>query len=249
MASFIILVILATLWNEYANQLPPAKLYRIGRDAKWYGLNLMGKDRNMTAFSDELLIKIAEQQRINIQIFGDNPTNLKSKLENNLLDGVLSPIKPDFNNKGILIFSNPYFLLGPVLTLPIHSNLQSSTQKIIGAHTEAVTALELEKNSSIQIQLYTDILQALADLNNNHIDAILFPALPTYIYTETFYPGRFRVATPPLTNEGLRLMSLETEEGNRLIHQFDEGLKTLKDNGTYQELLDKWSLVNTEQVE
>ena len=82
---------------------------------------------------------------------------------------------------------------------------------------------------------------------------MILPALVAYTYIKTFYANRLKVATGPLTVEGLRLIAIKDENGRILIEYFNEGLKALKENGTYDELINNWGLMNTfklgEQVE
>ena len=53
--------------------------------------------------------------------------------------------------------------------------------------------------------------------------------------------------TPPLTQEGLRLVTLKNEKGQQLIDAYNEGLDRLKEAGTYDKLLEKWGLINPEK--
>ena len=65
--------------------------------------------------------------------------------------------------------------------------------------------------------------------------------LPAYTFTEALYKGKLQVVSDPITDEGLRLIALKGAEDS-LIEKFDQGLKDLKEDGTYGILLKKWNL-------
>ncbi len=242
---------LIVMIQRCSNSTSQAKIYYIGRDIHWRGIDLMGKERNMTAFSDELLVAIAQTENLHIKLMTVSSPELMISLKNESVDAILSPFTPNSQIENLFTSSSSYFPLGPVLIVPIYSDLNKREQfshKIIGVQTNSSAALELKQDSSIQLKLYDNILQALTDLDNNHIDGVIFPILPAYIYTKTFYSGRFRIATAPLTNEGLRVITLKDEKGENFINHFNQGLVTLQENGTYDMLINKWELVNTAQL-
>ena len=55
------------------------------------------------------------------------------------------------------------------------------------------------------------------------------------------YYGKIKIATPPLNNAGLRLVTLQGEHKD-LIDTFNRGLTKLRQNGVYDKLLKKWEL-------
>lgn len=240
---FIILLLVFLKGCSYYSK-PP--LYRIGRNINWPGLNLNGRERNMTAFSDELLLLIAKNEQIDIEVFSGSGPDLLNKLNNNTLDGFLSQQVKDSQTR--YIFSNLYFSLGPVLIVPVRPVVDRK-YKIIGTNPQSANAIDLKDNPTIQIQMYDNILKALGDLNDNQIDGALFPALEAFTYVKTFYPKTLRIGTPPLTREGIRLIALKTPKGEDLVQRFNQGLANLKEDGTYDALIEKWGLVNTEKID
>jgi polar amino acid transport system substrate-binding protein len=153
-----------------------------------------------------------------------------------------------------LLLSEPFLLLGPVLVISTQDSLQElneARRKIIGidATSQSIMTLSLDKDPSIQLRLYDNALQALADLDNHRIDGVVLHSLPAYIYTQTFYSGRLKVATTTLNDEGIRLMTLKNANGQALIQLFNHGLNTLRENGTYDQLLNDWGLVNPYKIE
>ena len=60
-------------------------------------------------------------------------------------------------------------------------------------------------------------------------------------YCRDLYQGELMIVTPPQSDEGLRLVT-KHNAATDLIKGFNKGLQKLKKNGSYEKLLDKWSL-------
>lgn len=223
--------------------------YRIGQDSRWRDLNLMGKERNFSAFSNELLINIAQTEHFHVNLTVN--FNLMTELEQGNLQGILTTTEPNYLNERQLLFSEPYFLTGPVLIIPSVTPVDGwneKRKKIIAIPASSPHLLNMEQDPSIQVKLYHDILLALADLNEKRIDGAVFPVLPASTYITTFYKNELKIATLPLTSEGVRLVALNNPTGESLVKSFNSGLSLLKEKGTYQELLERWGLINTDQI-
>lgn len=226
--------------------------YKVAYDSSWGNTNLMGKERNISAFSQVLLDTIAknEKKRVElIQVTSDN--DMIRGLYDHEYDGLLTTLQPSPINQMSLIFSDLYFKLGSVLIVREGSPVKGwneFTRKIVAVQANSPNILDLEKDPTIQIKLYDNILNALADLDNGSIDGVLFPALPAYVYAHTFYAGKLKIVTEPLTDEGLRLVTLNTPQGKEFVDFFNGGLKNLKEDGSYDQLLNVWGLVDMEKL-
>lgn len=227
------------------------KVYHIGQDDHWYALNLMGKEKNMTAFSNNLLRLIAIEKGFRFSLVSASPSMLESRLNAGDLDGIISPLEPSPYLQDKYIFSTAYFLTGPVLVVSNTSkfdNWNENGYKIIGIADEAATSLELQQEFHILLQLYNNPLKALSDLNAGLIDGVVLPAVPAYIYVNTFYPTQLKVVTTPLNHDGFRLIALNNRQGQALIEDFNAGLKSLKDQERYQALFEQWGFINPEKT-
>lgn len=226
------------------------KVYHIGKDIQWYPLNLMKKEKNMTAFSDDLLLTIGKEEMLTFRLISVNSEHLLSKLDSEELDGIMSPVSPTPQNRESYLFSDTYFHLGTVLVVPFHSVIdtwEEMDSKTIGIQKGALLPLEAKKYPAIQFRPYDTVIQALSEVTSGQIDGALLPALPAYIYVKSFYSDTLKVATVPLTSEGLRLIALNNAEGKYLIDHFNHGLAKVKEDSTYSRLIEQWSLIQTDR--
>lgn len=223
--------------------------YKIYRDPNAAPLLLMGKERNMRAFSDELILAIANKANLKVSINAENYKNLFEGLDAGKYDAIVSLLTPNVINQSRYYFSDPFYLLGPVLIVRQDSKANSLAQmegKIVGISAGSTSAYNVDNYPSILIIPYDNVTMALDDLTNNKIDGLIMEAWPANVYTHGFYGTKLRVASSPLTKEGLRLVTLRKQEYAYLIESFNEGLIDLKKDGEYDKLLEKWSLFNTD---
>lgn len=226
-------------------------LFYIGEDNRWKDAQLYGKEKNISAFSRDILEEIAKEEKIRFKLVHSRSNELEKKLLDGDFQGILSSMNASQIKRRTLDFSAPYYALGPVLVVSESSRIEGwneMARKIVGVYAPSPTVMNLQQDHSIQIRLYDDIKQAFADLNDHKIDGAIFPVLPSLTYVRTFYQGKLKISTPPLDDQGLHMVALKNEEGVRLIQHFNKGLETIKKNGTYDELLKRWSLPNTEKI-
>ena len=227
--------------------------YKIGQDTRWQDILLLGKQRNLVAFNQDLLTVIGKRQNLKIKIYPIYQKDLIKDLEQQQVDGILTTLFPSPNYESRFLFSEPYFLTGPVLIIPESISLDEWNKipkKIIGTYLKVNELKSLSSliGSDAQFKFYTDILAAFKDLAGQKIDGAIFPAIPSYTYVKTFYTNELKIASNPLNLEGIRLVVEKNEKGEMLISDFNEGLKDLKESGDYASMLDRWGLINVELI-
>lgn len=225
----------------------PTKVYRIARDNSWYGMGLMGKERSLMAFVDELLQNIAQDEKVKLEIIEASNRDLFVGLGQGLYDAVISNMLPTPIKREEYDFSEPLFLLGPVLVVPKNSsisNLVEMEHKSIGIQRSASLVFNMERFPNLTVIPYDNLITALENLGAGQLDGVIMDVVPAYIFISSLYKDHLKIATAPLTLDGLRIISLANNKGENVMGWVDHGLKEAKDNGTYDRLLKKWGLFN-----
>lgn len=247
-----LILILVLLFGSYrlyqwSNRTP--EVYKIAMDFTWYPLALYGKEHNKTAFTNDLIARIAKDQSIKIEMVRASYKRLLELLNDQNVDGVLTTLLPDPALELKYEFSDPYYRYGAVLVTAKGSSIRSLAeldQKRLGVKRTSSLLYRLPISCEVAIVPYTDNLMALHALSENKLDAVIVDQLLTYLYFGALYPDQLAVATQPLTNEGLRLMTSKKDKA--LVEKFNAGLKNLKNDGTYDKLLDYWDIYDPEMV-
>lgn len=231
-------------------------VYTIGRDNTWYPFDLQGKNSNLTAFTNELMAAISEETKIKFQWVDTFPSTLVSGLDSQLYDAIISGMTPNAVTEQTYLFSDPIIRFGLILLVKANSHansfedlkgltvgFRSGSSAIYNAVREGgATAYDVVL---IPYASYTKAIEALA---KNQVDSILIEPLTAYAILESIYKDQIKIISKPLTPEGLRLVTLKTEESEALLELFNEALKKLKEDGRFQLMIKKWNLFDPEQL-
>jgi len=212
--------------------------WAIARDPTWYPLDLGQHTANINAFTNALVQAINKNEKVDIQLREENWDDLLLQLRQQQIDGVLTSMTPLPMYQDVYDFSDPFLLLGPVLVVPAHVqvlSLEDLSNKFIGVNQFDDSVLIVQAYPDILIEEYQSIPQALEALAAGHLDALLVPTLDAQALVPHLYPGILKIASPPLNDKGLRLMTIKNSYP-KLIEHFNRGLETTENSGLYHEL-------------
>ncbi len=242
--SYFILILL-TLFGCSSNNSGGRK---VGVDSSWFPLEFGERTNNVTAFSTELLTKIGKVEKIPFVKITVNWDTLMDGLKAGEYEAILTSKAPYIFNEKLFDFSDIYLSLGPVLVVPVGSKIQSLqglNGKEIGVISGSSSASILQGSEGVLIRDYDSIPNALNAVASGVIEGAMIDILSATSYCNDLYQGMLKIATPPLNDEGLRLVTLH-DAAPDLIAGFNKGLQKLKAKGSYEALLSKWSLMETQ---
>jgi polar amino acid transport system substrate-binding protein len=217
---------------------------RVGIDPSWFPLSIAGREHSVAGFSTDLLKEIGKREKISITKVTVNWDDLVEGLQNHKYEAILSSMPPYVFNQKIFDFSELYLATGPVLIVPVGSafdSLKKMKGKEVAVLPDTKGAILLEKYPDILIRTYDSIPKALNDVVSGALDGAIVDILSALAYCKDLYHDQLKIVTPPLTNEGLRMIALYGEESD-LLKNFNRGLEKLKASGEYEKLLVKWNL-------
>lgn len=218
--------------------------YSIGRDPSWYPLHLKQMTVNINGFTNALVQDLAKIEHKNFRLIDISWIQLFDGLEEKNYAGIFSSLEPTVITEDRYSFSDPFLLLGPVLVVPITSKAKSLADlndKVVGAYQFDESVLILQRYPSVLIETYQSPPEALVAVVDGEMEGVLIPNLEARALVAHLYPDQLKIVTPPLSNKGLRLLTLKGQH-QALIKAFNNGLETLRKNGTYQELRDKFGV-------
>lgn len=228
----------------------PKKIYNIAIDKTWYPLQLGIKDRNMTAFAETVLQTIAHNEKLNFRIQAATSKSLFQGVESGRYEGMLSLLTPEQSYAFHFLFSTPLYYLGPVIVINAdahYTSLDDLRGRNVGFMSNIKFQIDFDAYPKAHFIPYNNASQAFANLESKKVDAIIMNTLSAHTYLQSLYVNKFKIATPPLTNEGIRLVLQDDGLQSKLfMKHFNRGLQKMRDSGAYDELLRKWDLVNTE---
>lgn len=216
----------------------------IGVDPSFFPLEIQGKETQVFAFSTELLQMIGEMEKIRFERVTTSWDNLLFGLHEGQYMAALSSLDMYVFNTAKYSFSDIYLPTGPVLIVPVDSSITSFadlSQGTLAVEGEESAKYVLSQDSSILVEVYATLAQALDDVNQGAISAAYIPYIPALAYVNNVYQGRLKIISTPSMEQGLRLIT-NKEAYPQLIKRFNEGLEKLTKTGKLDELKQKWSL-------
>lgn len=220
---------------------------KVGIDASWYPLEFGQRTNSVTAFSTELLSEIGKEEKIPFVRLTVNWDTLLEGLKKGSYEAILTSMPPYIFNEKLFDFSAIYLPLGPVLVVPVNSpikSLQDLNGKEIAVIAGSSSALLLEPSQGVLIRDYLSIPEALNSLAAGSLDGAMVDILSAVAYCNDLYQGKLKIVTPPLNDEGLRLVTIRGAAPD-LVSGFNRGLEALKKSGSYDKLLAKWGLMES----
>ncbi len=218
--------------------------YLIAYDPSWYPINVVSKENNLAAFSEELLREIGKDQGFSYRLVKVASVQLIRGLVNGDVDAVLSVVQPTIVTEGRFHMSDSYFDMGPVLVVPVDSTINGMAQLVghsVGIRRAASKYHPLLSNGLVKISPFATLTEALDALIDGEVAAVLMPGIQAVAFQNGIYRGVIRVASKPLNNEGLRLLSAKSSAID-LIDSFNKGLQKLREDGRYDKLLTRWDV-------
>lgn len=216
----------------------------IARNINWNDFRFSGKERNVQAFAEEVVLAASKEANLRVQFVAANSNTLLEDLKAEKYDAVFTFMTPNSLNEETYSFSDPLYLLGSVLVVRDDSDvhhLNDMEGKIVGIGSESSSIYDVEHYPSIIIVTYENMNAALNDLANNKIDGVIMDNWNANVNTHGFFASRLKIATVPFTRQGMRLITL-INSNEEFIKSFNDGLERIKANGLYTKLIHKWDL-------
>lgn len=218
--------------------------FEIGIDPSFYPAPLGASEDQVFGFSQDLLQAISKLQKVKLNpvILGSGSTFSGLRLKK--YQGLLGSHDCKCKQNEWYSFSHPFLFIGPVLIVPIDSNLSSLSDfnsKIIGTLSNSDAYYLAQRYPKLVISTYSNAAFMLEALEYKDIDGALLEILAARNFVHNLYCRVFKINSEPLTDESLALITLK-DAHPKLIKIFNEGLEECKRKGIYKNLLEKWEL-------
>lgn len=246
LGAILLLALLVGLFRACSSPGHVNHIFTIARDTTWYPLQFYDKETSVTAFTNELLTEIAKREHLGIQLLQTPTSGLLEGLSHDEYDAILTTLPPNFNNRENFEFSDPLFILKAHLIVRINSDIKSLADlkdKIVGIRSGVLAVSDYQKYPGILLTSYDNVLPALLDLDKGKIDGVVMESLPTDVYLTGLFSGKLREIELPVSSVGIRMVvKRPVEHDSHFITHINAGLKSVKADGSYQALLNKWGL-------
>lgn len=220
---------------------------RVAFDPSWYPVEVAGNEARINGFTNDLMIEIAEMGSLNYLLVNGQWDDLLLGLDRKRYDAVLTSLYPYNFYQARYAFSKLFLPTGPVLVMRIDDQFpgwEKMGGKEIAVFSDSDATLIQsypQDGPGIILREYDQVPTAFTHLVEGQLDGVLLGTLLAAPYVNDLYHTNLKVVTPPLTDEGLRLVTRKNAESS-VMKKFDTNLLLLREDGRYDQLLHKWTL-------
>jgi polar amino acid transport system substrate-binding protein len=215
---------------------------RIATDATWPPFESVNEETmEIEGFDIDLMTAIAERADLDIEFVNVAWDPLLAGVAQCQYDAAISSITILPERAEQMLFSDPYFEAGQIVTVRIDNTDIASKDdlvgKVAGAQIGTTGSFEIENIEGATLKTYDDIGLAFQDLMNGQIDAVVAdnPLCLLYVSENS---DKLKIVGEVFTDEfyGIAVCNTNTE----LLVKINSGLAAVKAEGLIEELVDKW---------
>jgi polar amino acid transport system substrate-binding protein len=230
----------ATETTPAATVAAPTKI-RVATDATWAPFEYINEQtKEVEGFDIDVLNAIAEKENLEIEYINVGWDALLAGMAQGTYDVAISSITITEERAKDMLFSDPYFEAGQIITVQKSNTTITGKETLtgqVGAQLGTTGAMEVEKIAGAELKTYDDIGLAFQDLMNGQIDAVVCdnPVALSYMGKN---PDKLKVVGAAFTDEnyGIAVAMGKTD----LLTRINAGIKAIKKEGLIETLSKKW---------
>jgi polar amino acid transport system substrate-binding protein len=221
----------------------PKKL-TVACDATWPPFELVNEQtREVDGYGIDLMKAIAQKAGLDIRFVNVNFDTLIAGIARCQYDMAVSSITITEERKKEILFSDPYFAAGQIVSVQKdNADIKGKDDlagKTAGAQIGTTGAIEIGKMPGVKLKTYDDVGLAFQDLMNGQIDAVVsdYPVAVGYVVKN---PKQLKNVGTMFTDENYGIAICRNNP--HLVPVINAALKALKDEGYLNKLNNKWIL-------
>jgi polar amino acid transport system substrate-binding protein len=218
----------------------PTKI-RVATDATWPPFESINEQtKQVEGFDIDIMNKIAEKEKLDIEYVNVGFDPLLAGVAQGMYDAAISSITITEDRKKEMLFSDPYFEAGQIVTVRKDNTSITGKDTLtgnVGAQLGTTGAMEVEKVKTATLKTYDDIGLAFQALMNGQIDAVVCdnPVALEYVGKN---PDKLKTTGGIFTDEnyGIAVAKGKTD----LLAKINAGIKAVKSEKLIETLSKKW---------
>jgi len=218
------------------------EVIRVATDATWPPFEYVNEQtKEIEGFDIDLFKAIAEKEDLNVEFVNVAWDPLLAGVAQGQYDAAISSISilPERQEK--MLFSDPYFKVGQLVTVrKDNTDITSKDDlagKVAGAQIGTTGSFAIEEIEGATLKTYDDIGLAFQDLINGQIDAVVADNPLAYGYVGK-NPDKLKTVGDVFTSEDIGIAVSKTKP--ELLAKINSGLKAVMEEGLIEELIEKW---------
>lgn len=224
---------------------PSPKEYIVATDANYAPFESITTENVLVGFDIEVMKAVADKAGIKIKIVNTPWDGMFLTVVNGDRDILISAITITDERKKEMDFSDPYFEANQLIAVKKDSTVakfEDLKDKVVGVQTGTtgdIVVMKLLGDDSTKIKRFDTTPLALKELENGGVNAVVADNGVVVNYVQNNSDKGFKtVSDESFEKENYGIV---VKKGNKeLLDKINEGLKKIKEDGTYEEIYKKF---------
>ena len=233
-------------WDKYQQQ----KSITVGFDNTFVPMGFEEKNGNYTGFDIELAQYVSKKLGITVHFQPIDWDMKETELQNGTIDAIWNGYSATDERREKVAFTIPYMQNTQILVVKklsgIHS-VEDMTGKVLGAQNGSSGMLDLEEHPEVlknrvkggDADQYQSVNEAIIDLKNDRIDALLIDRVyADYYLTTEGIADEYDTIPSGFESESFAVGVRPADK--KLLEALNEAFKELYQEGIFQQISQKW---------
>ncbi|MFC7440009.1 basic amino acid ABC transporter substrate-binding protein [Laceyella putida] len=221
------------------------KVIQIGTNAEFPPFEFQEGNGEISGFDAELIREIGKAVGMDVQITHMGFDAIFEGIDRGKVDAGVAAITITEDRKKTVDFTEPYFDAKQYILVPEQSNIKSLKElkgKKIGVQSattgEAIVQEAFGKTYE-GLKGYDETPSAINDLQIGRLDAVVVDSAVVVEFKKKLGDGKFKIVEDPALP--VEQYGIAVKKGNgEMLKKLNEGLKKVKENGTYDKIHNKY---------
>lgn len=212
-------------------------------DAEYAPFESVNSDGEIVGFDVDLNEALADVLGYTYNLNDMEFTGLISSISSGRCDYIISALTYSEERDEVVDFTDGYYT--PIMAMVFkkdagYSSMEDFEGKKVGTTLGSVYEKVVKKIDNVELLTYDVVNEALPIIGTDELDAVLADTSNAISFCEQDDTLTYMVVPFSFTEGMVSDFSILLPEGSEYIDEFNEALQTLKDKGTYEELVVKW---------
>ncbi|GEN46349.1 transporter substrate-binding domain-containing protein [Alkalibacillus haloalkaliphilus] len=241
LAAMLLIGLLAACGTDGESGDGDMETYSVATDANFQPFEYLNPDTGeMEGFDIDLLNAIAEEAGFQVEYETMEFDGLLASMRSGRNDIGIAGISITEDRQETIDFSDAYYDSGLILAVPMDSDIESIDDVgglEVGARQGSTSEEFLLNNTDAEVTAFPEIVTAYMDLEAGRLDAVLYDLPNVQYYIMENAEDELKTVGDVLEGQPYGIAFPKDSE---LVEPVNEALATVKEDGTYDEIYEKW---------
>ncbi len=212
-----------------------------GTNAEFPPFEYVGDDGEPDGFDVALIKAVGEKLGMEVQVENMEFDSLVSSIGNRI-DGAIAGMTVTDDRKEQVDFSDPYYEAVQFVIVPADSDIATADDlknKTIGSQLGTTGMFLSEDIEGVTAQTYNRAIDAVNDLVNGRVDAVIIDKNPAEVFN-TKFEGKVKIIDGAEFGFETEEYAIALPKGSELVEQVNQALADLKADGTFDTLVSEY---------